>query len=135
MRALMAILIMAVLAVGCGDSADVQTADVNLCGDGKKNGGESDIDCGGGIVCERCEIGMQCGNYNDCNSNVCRSGECVPAICENGLHDLDTQWGSEGDVDCGRFCKKLCTHGQSCGIYDCEEGTHCAMYLNRCAYN
>lgn len=135
MRNLMAILSVAVLIVGCGDSTDTPSDDVQLCGDGVKNGGESDIDCGGGIICERCEIGMQCGADNDCISNVCIDGECVPPICGNGLHDLDTQWGSEGDVDCGRVCKKLCVHGQSCGVMDCEEGTHCSMYFYQCVYN
>src|SRR5215218_3645171 len=47
----------------------------NLCQDGVKNGGESDVDCGGG-TCPRCAVGQICASRNDCISGRCDVGTC-----------------------------------------------------------
>ena len=45
------------------------------CSDGKKNGGETDLDCGG-IGCEGCETGEACNVAVDCKSKSCTNGTC-----------------------------------------------------------
>lgn len=39
------------------------------CGDGARNGSETDVDCGG--TCPRCQNGKICDNRNDCESASC----------------------------------------------------------------
>lgn len=46
------------------------------CHDRKRNGRETDVDCGGG-KCPRCAIGKVCLVANDCASGTCASGRCV----------------------------------------------------------
>ncbi len=46
------------------------------CNDGVRNGGESDIDCGG--ACGPCSDGRKCGEPADCASARCAGGVCVP---------------------------------------------------------
>jgi hypothetical protein len=46
--------------------------------DGAKNGGETDVDCGGG-TCPTCALGKACGQNSDCTSNTC-TGTCVSDI-------------------------------------------------------
>ncbi len=47
------------------------------CWDLERNGGETDVDCGGG-VCGKCESGMFCKEGpRDCLSGKCESGICV----------------------------------------------------------
>lgn len=78
------------------------------CFDGKQNGGETGIDCGG--VCDSicpsgsCFDGMQNGGEQgvDCG------GSCVPcptvASCFDGIQNQD-----ETGVDCGGICPDACT--------------------------
>ncbi len=46
------------------------------CINGVKDGGETDIDCGGG-TCPRCANGKSCSVDNDCVSGTCSNGVCV----------------------------------------------------------
>ena len=39
------------------------------CGDGKRNGDETDVDCGG--KCQGCGLGKKCGRSHDCESFMC----------------------------------------------------------------
>ncbi len=50
----------------------------NACGDGRQNGQETDIDCGGGGSCATCANYQVCGNAADCASDNCSSAECAP---------------------------------------------------------
>ena len=52
------------------------------CSDGKKNGGETDIDCGG-PNCSACAIGKTCTKTSDCsNPNLCSTKVCAqPQSC------------------------------------------------------
>jgi formylglycine-generating enzyme required for sulfatase activity len=43
------------------------------CSDGVKNGGESDVDCGGD-ECPHCGIGKTCSQNTDCTSDICSAG-------------------------------------------------------------
>jgi hypothetical protein len=53
------------------------------CSDTVKNGGESDIDCGG-PTCAKCDLGKDCNGNADCTSNQCVGGKCV---ADNGCAD------------------------------------------------
>ncbi len=47
------------------------------CGDGVRNGTETDVDCGGG-TCPACAAGAACGVGSDCLSTVCSGSVCQP---------------------------------------------------------
>jgi len=49
------------------------------CGDGVKNGSESDIDCGG-ASCPGCGLGKVCGAGTDCASGVCTASACAAPV-------------------------------------------------------
>lgn len=53
------------------------------CADGKKNGDETDIDCGG-FQCPRCDDALNCNNSNDCLHGHCVQGLC----CNNECSDV-----------------------------------------------
>ena len=71
----------------CGDGECGPTEDCDgcpedcgacpTCDDGAQNGGETDIDCGGGD-CPKCDIGKQCVLDTDCVT-----GFCEDAVCES----------------------------------------------------
>ncbi|MEW5740674.1 MAG: hypothetical protein AB1938_17230 [Myxococcota bacterium] len=87
------------------------------CDDGQKNGDESDVDCGGS--CPKCPNGAVCdGLANNCASNACDAGVCVPApACTDQVTN-----GDETDEDCGGSCPK-CRVGQACRLpSDCLSG-------------
>lgn len=68
---------------------------VLVCGDGRQNGDESDVDCGGTEpVCPRCADGFGCSVAADCDSGSCFDGLC--GSCFDGLQN-----GEEEGVDCG----------------------------------
>lgn len=50
------------------------------CHDGVKNGGETDVDCGGSCGAA-CEVGRGCAQGRDCESNVCEGGVCAANPC------------------------------------------------------
>ncbi len=90
------------------------------CQDGKKNQGESGIDCGGDpktTGCStRCGPGGICQYPSDCDSGVCTNLVCQPPTC------IDTvQNGNEMGADCGGNCAKGCPAGNPCkGPGDCD---------------
>ncbi len=87
----------------------------SLCVDGKKNGGESDVDCGG--ACPPCLVGATCTSGTDCGSLVCDGGKCAAPTCSDA-----TRNGSETDTDCGGSCP-ACIDGAACvGSSDCRSG-------------
>lgn len=44
------------------------------CANGRRDGSESDVDCGG--TCPRCLNGRTCSSRNDCASALCANGMC-----------------------------------------------------------
>lgn len=100
------------------------------CGDGVKNGNETDVDCGG--ACARCRNGQTCTGGNDCVSGACgrnrdggfgSSSFCRPAHCFNGRLD-----GDESDGDCGGSCGVCpstlrCRSNADCGSGGCNPDT------------
>jgi len=90
------------------------------CGDGVKNGSETDSDCGGSCATP-CAIGYGCSGDADCKSPEsahCSSGKCIAAACNDGIKN-----GTETDKDCGGTCAADCANGLSCaGDGDCVSG-------------
>ena len=93
------------------------------CAGGTKDGGETDIDCGG-PTCLPCDDGLRCLAHHDCRSEVCHSstGRCVSYT--NNVKD-----GSETGVDCGGLAPRRCQLGSECVVdSDCQSG-NCAQSL------
>jgi hypothetical protein len=92
------------------------------CGNDKRDGNESDIDCGGN--CRPCPSGATCSRKADCESNVCLRRECQAPSCED-----ETLNGDESDIDCGGggSCSrcptgKFCNLGSDCLSRVCADG-------------
>jgi hypothetical protein len=125
-----------------------QTCRAPTCMDTTKNGGESDVDCGG-PTCLKCANGRACTGHADCASANCVNGLCAckPLTCadyptqcgslSNGCGAtiqcscaplcMDTmQDGHETDVNCGGGDCSPCMAGQACMVAsDCDTG-NCA---------
>ncbi len=111
----------------CGEDSRCGTdGSCNSCIDNKKNGEETDEDCGG-IYCPKCGIGKACNSETDCASGVCgTSGTCeakpqptIPETCSNNTKDE-----GESDVDCGGSCPqcgmdKYCNVDDDCKSWKC----------------
>jgi len=80
------------------------------CGDGVKNGDETDTDCGGACG-PTCATNETCAVDGDCIDEACGGSpkKCLPPSCSDGLHN-----GDETDTDCGGACGPTCIAGQSC---------------------
>lgn len=65
------------------------------CGDGIKNGSETDVDCGG--ACLRCASTKSCVSRNDCATALCNGGICHEPF---------------SDDECGSDFRGLCYLGQ-----------------------
>lgn len=88
------------------------------CTDGRRNGDETGVDCGGPTCTARCPVRELCAVSSDCVSRVCFSGTCVAAACSDGVRN-----GEETGLDCGGPCPG-CGLGQGCADEDdCATGT------------
>ncbi len=88
------------------------------CADQKRDGDETDIDCGGS--CTPCADAKQCNIDQDCTSDDCDplTFICLPASCIDGTRD-----GHESDVDCGGSVCPGCFDGLNCAVNaDCATG-------------
>ncbi len=56
------------------------------CSDGRLNGDETEVDCGGVCLCEN---GQGCNDDSDCASDNCNDGQC------KGCKRYDTAWGEK----------------------------------------
>ncbi len=89
-------------------------------GDGVKNGGETDIDCGGPPAgAPRCGDGKTCLTETDCASLSCKGGACQPPTSSDGIKN-----GTETDIDCGGGAPTnapRCATGKTCvETSDCD---------------
>jgi hypothetical protein len=102
------------------------------CSDGRVDGAETDVDCGGG-TCAACDPGKTCkANNTDCGSSACDFGpvphKCVTDQCVD--HHKD---GNETDVDCGGGTCALCALGKICSqASDCSSN-YCDPSSHTCA--
>ena len=89
------------------------------CGDGTKNGGEADVDCGG--PCDtKCADGAGCASAVDCGGGACAGGVCQPPSGTDGIKN-----GDETDLDCG---------GVTTGAPRCAQDKTCVQHTD-CASN
>ena len=102
------------------DAAMFPDAGTPSCVDKKKNGLESDVDCGGS-GCPKCADGKACNVGNDCASAMCNNKVCQPvgmATCFDSVQNAQ-----ETDVDCGGPDCPGCADGMSCQMgSDCANG-------------
>ena len=129
------------LGKGCGsDNANCMSNVCNFvtglcvstqCADGRVDGVETDVDCGGG-TCNACDPGKTCKANGDCGSAACDFGQ-VPHKCVTDQCVDRHQDGSETDVDCGGGTCALCALGKTCAqASDCSSG-YCDPGSHKCA--
>jgi hypothetical protein len=99
---------------GCGGTVD--------CNDGKKDGTETDVDCGG-ASCPRCAQGWACTVESDCASGRCVDGVCCATTCSTcEACDLPGSVGTCQPVVAGTTTA-VCTAGKACdGAGHCKLG-------------
>jgi hypothetical protein len=107
------------------------------CGDGIRNGAETDIDCGGG-TCSRCQTGKMCNIANDCVSGTCTGGQCVTCtlkdLCGSDAH---------GNCQCNRdeaTQQPVCNSAEPLGLTvqscdQCPAGTESCVTINGLLFN
>lgn len=113
----------------CG-RATARTCDVETHGDGKKNAGETDADCGGttiveGALAPRCLAAAACTTSDDCTGTC---GQAAAGKCDAETHADNKQNAGEADIDCGGTAMVAgalaapCVAGQKCtdGAIDCD---------------
>jgi len=127
------------------------------CANLARDPGESDVDCGGTSMCQRCGTSLRCTANRDCASSFCKSSHCAEPTCGDGVQNQDETApdcggsckGCDDNVAClvnadcvGEFCKNaLCTDHCTSGAREADEtdkdcgGTQCAPCADnhRCA--
>jgi hypothetical protein len=84
------------------------------CANGRRDGVETDIDCGG--ACNGCAVAQVCRVGSDCSQGVCNAGTCVKETAEDRVAN-----GTETDVDCGGEFAPPCPKDARCRHdLDCE---------------
>lgn len=69
------------------------------CGDGTKNGAETDVDCGGGS-CPACAPNKVCAVATDCGSGICKASACIDDhVWSERFGDADVQTATDVAVD------------------------------------
>jgi hypothetical protein len=98
-------------------SSDADATAAPTCTDSIKNGGETDVDCGG-PTCGKCAVDKACAGATDCTTGICTGGKCVNPSCTDGIKN-----GSETDTDCGGATCPKCADTKTCaGAGDCSSG-------------
>lgn len=114
---------------GCADCAPPSDTD------GKKNNGETDVDCGGANA-KKCGVNKVCTKDDDCGLGYCPAGKCVAPTSSDAIKN-----GKETDVDCGGGAQtydgvtvpaapkcaltKTCAADADCESAVCSNGKHC----------
>ncbi len=124
-----------------GGGPEPGDTDGDTCHNGERDGGETDVDCGG--PCPPCEAGLRCEGPGDCLFDACIDGLCGPPRCQSGgcpplgqcLDQICLPTGEcvPQPVDDGQPCDDgdLCTLKDSClagkcvpaAVLDCSEFT------------
>ncbi|EDM76079.1 putative lipoprotein [Plesiocystis pacifica SIR-1] len=105
------------------------------CMNGRLDGDETDVDCGGS--CEPCADGLGCAEGPDCASGVCEDGTCQAPTCDDEVAN-----GGEYGVDCGgpcivcaysEFVAELDDYAESSALYPTvsmfADGTFAVAYI------
>ncbi len=93
------------------------------CDNGKLDGQETDVDCGG-PDCSDCTSGAECTQWSDCASKFCDSGTGACAAC---IADQDCT-AATPDTDCvNGICtqRDLKSKGEECGAGTECQSDHC----------
>ena len=101
------------------------------CSDQIKNGGETDIDCGG-PNCAACAQGKACVAGSDCSTGVCTNGICAAAVqpvCGDGVvnqfgEQCDNGAANSNTGACTTQCRtNVCGDGfRFAGVEQCDDG-------------
>ncbi|HET9960184.1 MAG TPA: carbohydrate binding domain-containing protein [Polyangiaceae bacterium] len=101
---------------GQGGATGTEVPDT--CSDLRRNADESDVDCGGTSLCDRCEINGRCTRHGDCATELCVKGRCAEPSCEDLILNQN-----ETGTDCGGVCApaSLCPDETACKVNgDCQ---------------
>jgi hypothetical protein len=106
--------------VDAGEDAGADAGmEMASCSDGRRNGDETGVDCGGPTCTARCPDLGRCSISSDCASRVCIGGTCIAPACTDGVRN-----GDETGADCGGPTCSGCGLGQGCASEDdCATGT------------
>ncbi len=91
-----------VFLTGCGDQKPPTMNVAVSCTDGKMNGSETGVDCGGS--CKACMDPAVCKVPSECTSGVCMTPKCMPPTCDDGVQNQ-----GEAEIDCGGPCAACTT--------------------------
>ena len=87
------------------------------CTNGKKDGKETDVDCGGDCMA-KCKALAACAAAADCVTGLV----CVKKVCSSPAANDGVKNGDESDVDCGGKAAPPCDVGKACVAgADCAE--------------
>jgi hypothetical protein len=118
------------------DTQATRTCLAPACNDGRLNGGESAMDCGGTTACPRCLPGLDCLVNEDCASGVCDpQKKCAAPSCNPRDFVVN---GLETDLDCGGAepacprCElgKRCLRDTDCVTNHCSGNVCAALRCN-----
>jgi hypothetical protein len=95
--------------MGTNPSCDMAAHACISCSDGKQNGGESGIDCGG--TCPLKCNGTACGQNTECASTFCADGYCCDTACTDTCKSCDVlvKNGTCSPVPLGQQDANSCT--------------------------
>jgi hypothetical protein len=92
------------------------------CSDGKQDGYETDVDCGGAGECPRCGEGKRCAAGTDCTSGNCQGGICAAA--KSCTSDPDCPTGERCDSTTNTCVPSpKCTTDTECDGATCDTVT------------
>jgi len=96
-----------------------QTTAPYHCDNNVTDSDETGIDCGGS-ECMPCQLGEDCNNNSDCQSDWCYNGICTESSCLDEITN-----GDESDIDCGGSCdpcplNKSCLSNEDCQSFWCD---------------
>lgn len=93
----------------------------STCTNGKKDGAETDVDCGG--ICNKCGTDRKCQQNTDCSSNQCTNGKCA---FNNSCTPNCAGKSCGADDGCHGKCSSCaCPAAQSCQPCTCLSGQTC----------
>lgn len=120
---------------GCGGScgqcqvADAAILDASVgadaaqptCSDGLRNGGESDVDCGGWVCGATCEYGAGCQYAADCQTGMICNVWSRRCDCAAGWHHCEAGCRSDDDpANCGAACNDCAASAPGNAIATCR---------------
>jgi len=101
------------------DVCDTGTCRAARCDDARRNGAETDVDCGG--ACLACGVGAGCSVDAECSTNVCEEGHCCGGDladctrCARRLAGTNTcALGGAAEEACNAFLQCLADNSALC---------------------